>query len=140
MKSFTEAFINVNMRQKMSDIEILKAKINTAEYPELLASSYVDNKVKLQLFIPDDLSWFKGHFPEQPVLPGVVQVHWAGSFSKLLFENLTDFKGINHIKYKTMILPNTQLDQVLEYKTNKQQVVFTYQNGEELFSSGILQF
>ncbi len=124
----------------MLTVEALQQKLDSEGSPDILAIQQDDKTIELSLFVPENLSWFKGHYPEQPVLPGVVQVDWAGKFSQLLFEQLNNFRGINNLKYKSMVLPNTKLELVLEYKEDKQQVKFTYKNVDDTFSSAILQF
>lgn len=123
-----------------TSLESLQQKMQQVGSPELLSLEQSDNKISLSLFIPEDLSWFKGHFPEQAVLPGVVQLHWVGLFSQLLFDSLSTFKVVNNLKYKQMVLPNTELNLVLEYNADKQKVAFVYENEDERFSSGSLQF
>ena len=89
--------------------------------------------------VPKNLSWFKGHFPEQPVLPGVVQVNWASEIAQLLM-NVKEFRGINSLKFNSMILPDTKIVMSLKHNQETNNVKFTYKSGEILYSSGVLNF
>lgn len=35
------------------------------------------SELTVSLFLDPKLAWFKGHFPEQSILPGVAQIDWA---------------------------------------------------------------
>ena len=34
------------------------------------------SKVRLKISLPEDLLYFQGHFPDAPILPGIVQTDW----------------------------------------------------------------
>lgn len=118
----------------------LQAELSGRDWPQFIEWQWNNTSVILQLFIPDNTSWFTGHFPEQAVLPGVVQTHWAAELSKKLFAINGHFVKINNLKFKSVITPQTNLDLCLSYKSNKQLVSFQYQQDEKVFSSGSIEF
>ena len=89
--------------------------------------------------IPSNLSYFAGHFPDQAVLPGVVQVNWANELATKLF-NVEEFRGVNSLKFNSMILPETQVTLSLTLNPEKHTVKFSYKSDGTLFSSGVLIF
>lgn len=118
------------------------------EWPSLLGYSAIDHtenadekivNVEIQFHVPAELSWFVGHFPEQPVLPGVVQTHWAGELSRALFP-VGDFQQVNGLKFKSMILPDANVTLSLVFKAEKNSVAFRFENSSEVFTTGSLLF
>lgn len=110
------------------------------EWPDFLSIETSEDhlSISIQCLIPQDLKWFEGHYPEQPVLPGVVQVNWASELAQALFSTDTthEFKGINSLKFNTMILPNTTLSLNLKNNTATGSISFNYSNESDRFSSG----
>ena len=133
----------------------LWASFGQNEWPTLLDYSTAMNadtetiSVEIKCHVPADLSWFAGHFPEQPVLPGVVQTHWAGELSAVLFP-VGDFQQVNGLKFKSMILPDTHVILSLVFKAEKSNVAFRYESvlsehshsksSSEVFTTGSLLF
>lgn len=111
----------------------------TNEWPQVITQEATENGYCLQMAIDDKIHWFQGHFPQQAVLPGVVQVHWAASMIKHYFAIEENFSKVGNLKFKTMILPDTQLSLSLE-ASKPHSVKFHYYNDDNSFSSGTLYF
>ncbi len=95
---------------------------------------------ELQLSIPSNLEVFAGHFPEEPVLPGILQVHWAVALAEFCFDRaLGDgFNAMQGIKFNSMVLPSAELQLSLKLQDSK--LTFSYwQNGVK-YSNGSLVF
>ena len=103
------------------------------------AYQFEENTVTMELFIPKEISWFKGHFPEQAVLPGVVQSNWACELAQYCFD-LENFSKLSNLKFKSMILPEKTLQLKLVYKPEKHSVAFEYSDSTDTFSTGLLIF
>ncbi len=78
-------------------------------------------KVKATKYIKAEDFWFKGHFPEHPVTPGVLMIEMlaqAGCVAMLaLPENkgkLGLFAGIDKAKFKRQVVPGDKLDLEVE--------------------------
>ncbi|MBN4050557.1 hypothetical protein JYU13_00460 [Gammaproteobacteria bacterium AH-315-M22] len=123
-----------------SSIEALRARFSTDEWPEFLALQQNDLAITIHLSIPKSLQWFSGHFPENPILPGVVQTHWACELSKLLFAVTTPFEKITRLRFKTIVLPDAKLTLLLENKLDLKHVAFLYTCNEAVISSGNVKF
>ena len=96
--------------------------------------------VKIPMSIHRGITWFEGHFPEQPVLPGVVQVDWAARLSQRIFPALAAFTAIKNLKFKTVILPDVEISLVLTYNQAKHTVNFSYNDANDVYSSGVIVF
>ncbi len=121
--------------------EWLSAKAGALEWPVLLGGTFSEDntEAKFKLHVPANLHCFDGHFPNQPVLPGVMQIHWAGEVAKKVF-NLSGFTALQGSKFNGMVLPDTHLDLSLQYKPEKQSVKYAYTDGQTKFSVGSLVF
>ena len=136
----------------MTDItqDMLSDLFETKEMPTFLHVTCMKNdksiqqSVDIRLSVPRDLHWFAGHFPGTPVLPGIVQINWAGTLAKALFDDLAHFKKMTNVKFKRMIMPETELSLTLSRKWdqqhNTQQIKFSYFDQETVFSTGIFTF
>jgi predicted hotdog family 3-hydroxylacyl-ACP dehydratase len=87
-----------------------------------------------------DLVGFQGHFPGHPVLPGVVQIHWAAGFGAEAFGPLGAFCGLAQVKFHQTIGPGRIVDLCLAFDPARGQLRFACQGGPDLLSSGVLRF
>jgi len=94
--------------------------------------------VSLSVDVPADLVYLQGHFPGQPVLPGVVQIHWAIEHAAKQFGALGTFKGIEALKFHRIIEPGTDLSLELEFSGGK--LRFAYSSGQGVHSQGRILF
>jgi 3-hydroxymyristoyl/3-hydroxydecanoyl-(acyl carrier protein) dehydratase len=106
--------------------------------PVIISMSKADNVLDLLLFVPSTLSHFKGHFPEFPVLPGVLQLHWAALYGMREFNIKGHFSGIKKLKFHRVILPNTEL--TLQVVAHSNKLEFSYKTDQGIHSSGQLEF
>jgi 3-hydroxymyristoyl/3-hydroxydecanoyl-(acyl carrier protein) dehydratase len=79
---------------------------------------------------------FAGHFPDHPLLPGVVQLDWAMAFAARYLgvkdRAATDFQ----VKYRRVIPPEKRLRLELRVDREKGTLSFTYRCEGEIASSG----
>ncbi|MDP9938500.1 acyl-CoA synthetase family protein [Ectopseudomonas alcaliphila] len=96
-----------------------------------------DGEWLLQLQVPPDLAHFTGHFPQTPVLPGVVQVDWAQQLARQLIEHLPPrFAGMEVLKFQQLVRPGDTLQLSLRFDAERGKLYFAYRNGEAACSSG----
>lgn len=63
------------------------------------------SELTVSLFLDPKLAWFKGHFPEQSILPGVAQIDWARLYAaKIAAHNIC--KELPQIKFTLPLVPN----------------------------------
>lgn len=105
--------------------------------PERLGERQEDDQWHLELGVPVDLAHFSGHFPQTPVLPGVVQIDWAISLARQLIQNLPPrFQGMEVLKFQQLARPGDRLQLTLRFDAQRSKLHFSYRNGDAPCSSG----
>ncbi|HRE16018.1 MAG TPA: hydroxymyristoyl-ACP dehydratase [Rhodocyclaceae bacterium] len=109
--------------------------------PDILEEAVDGPRATFRLFLPADFVHFAGHFPGQPILPGVVQLDWAVRLGKRHFalprERFSQLKGL---KFTSPVLPETTLDLSLHWQADRQRLEFAYHAGDRACSSGQIVF
>jgi 3-hydroxymyristoyl/3-hydroxydecanoyl-(acyl carrier protein) dehydratase len=91
------------------------------------------------LEITPGLAWFHGHFPGNPILPGVVQLHWAVLISQSIFGFSVDPVEIKQLKFKSVVTPGGVLELTLT-RRDENIVEFGYSSLDLQHSQGRLIF
>lgn len=125
-----------------SPLAQLRTRFSTAHWPRFEHISRSENQYVIDISIDSDMYWLEGHFPQQPVVAGVVQTHWAGELAKYLFNAGDEFIRIDNLKFQQVILPGQSLQLLLDYLPTAETaaVKFRYLRGEVVFSEGKLVF
>lgn len=113
---------------------------DTRTLPRVLAAETDATGVRLQIKVPKELRYFPDHFPEFPLLPGVVQIGWAEHFGKIFFPIWAPFSHMEVIKFGKMIRPNDELHLSLEWREASGKLYFQYGAGSHAYSSGRLVY
>jgi 3-hydroxymyristoyl/3-hydroxydecanoyl-(acyl carrier protein) dehydratase len=106
--------------------------------PTILQIRHVKQGVEIDMSLPPDLFYFKGHFPTRPILPGVVQIDWVVRFAdSYLQTNIGSAQEFN-VKFKSIIEPNSVLTMVLTKSSDNRKLDFDYHDETGVMSSGSL--
>lgn len=112
---------------------------NNTGFPAIIGTQQDKSSVRLVLKIDPELHWFEGHFPGNPVLPGIVQLHWAATVAV----EYLGFKGvpaeIKRLKFKKIVVPPNEL-QLIVTKHGAAEAQFEFLSGGEQCSLGRLVF
>jgi acyl-coenzyme A synthetase/AMP-(fatty) acid ligase/3-hydroxymyristoyl/3-hydroxydecanoyl-(acyl carrier protein) dehydratase len=103
---------------------------------ELVAGSHY----QLILHIPDNLFYFAGHFPGNPILPGVVQTHWAVHYARELFSGLDDFLGLEAVKFQHIIQPGAVVTLDMQWHADREKLHFVYRSACGQHATGRILF
>jgi 3-hydroxymyristoyl/3-hydroxydecanoyl-(acyl carrier protein) dehydratase len=107
------------------------------QQPHVLSQHEADAQWLLELEVPLDLAHFTGHFPQTPVLPGVVQIDWAQHLARQLLPELPPrFCGMEVLKFQQLVRPGDRLQLTLRFDASRGKLYFAYRNGEAACSSG----
>lgn len=107
--------------------------------PRVLSHLVDNNGHRLLIEVTSELCWFEGHFPDKPILAGVVQLHWAVLLSKKLFR-LTGYpREVAKLKFQQLLIPPRVLEISL-YDSPTQQIRFRYTGQGRDYSQGRLNF
>jgi len=104
--------------------------------PQVLERLADNGEWSLQLAVPPDLVYFSGHFPDAPVLPGVVQVDWALSLGQQLLDLPGKFAGMEVLKFQQLVRPGDEIQLHLRFDPDRGKLYFAYRNDSATCSSG----
>ena len=108
------------------------------ELPEVLAREASETAAVIQLRVAPDLAVFAGHFPGQPILPGIVQVLWAQALAEQAFDLTAEqFLGLGRTKFKAPVRPGDSLTLTL---TVGRQIRFRFERDGETCTDGTLRY
>ncbi len=104
--------------------------------PRIVTIRSGDAAMELDLAIDADLAWFQGHFPEVPVLAGVVQLEWALDFARTYLGIATIAARQFQIKFKAVISPGDMVTLALRHHAAKGKLGFEYRRDQHICSVG----
>ena len=106
--------------------------------PEVLSSQSRPGRLALDLRVPESLACWPGHFPEQSIVPGVLQLQWA-------MEAIASWEGapprvsrIDALKFKSVLLPGQRAQLSVSRETNPDGYHFELRSEAVVFSTGRL--
>ncbi|WP_051362211.1 ApeI family dehydratase [Solimonas soli] len=94
--------------------------------------------VEIDLAVPAALPCFADHFPQQPMLPGVLQLGWAVRLAQRHFGIAGAMRQATQLKFQHPITPDVAL--TLRLSRGGDEVAFAYATPTHACSSGKLAF
>jgi 3-hydroxymyristoyl/3-hydroxydecanoyl-(acyl carrier protein) dehydratase len=110
------------------------------KHPEIVGLVRSEEQATLKLIVPEELLYFRGHFPGFAILPGVVQLDWAIQYGREHFALGAVFANAIRIKFRKPIRPNHQLTLSIKYVPARNCIYFDYADAEGACSSGQVGF
>ncbi len=116
----------------------LKTLFKPMLQPVVLSQSQNSDDYIWELEFPPELACFKGHFPTQPIYPGVGQIGFLQHFAKSIWSDLSWCQGYEQLKFQNLIRPYAVVQLKLARKEHK--VSFELRDSEQILASGRLLF
>ena len=104
--------------------------------PEVLNVRARPSGVALDLRVPATLGWFRGHFPDHPILPGVVQLAWVMAYARAHFDLDPAVERITALKFQRIIRPGAELELDLQWSSAGRCLDFQFRERAATCSSG----
>lgn len=95
---------------------------------------------RVRLRLDEKLLYFKGHFAEFALLPGVVQLDWAVELAQTLFDMPAGLSEVGPLKFRRPLVPGAEVDLVLERDPRRPRVAFRYVVAGDEHASGVLKW
>ncbi|MDR2863174.1 MAG: AMP-binding protein [Puniceicoccales bacterium] len=108
--------------------------------PQELLRERNGDSITLRFDLQPELLWFKGHFDNRPILPGVTQLHWAIQYAAEMPAPGLLFRRIEMIKFRNPLCPGDRVDLALRWDAATSLLHFTYSRSGEVASSGKVRF
>lgn len=97
-------------------------------------------EISATVTVAADSPWFAGHFPENPILPGIAQVAMASDLVSMLRQEKMLVNGLNRVKFRKPVGPGEVLHIRVVNDTARNSFLFQITSDEQLVSSGALTF
>lgn len=75
--------------------------------------------VERACIVPEDLSCFAGHFPGNPMVPGVLQVDWALDMVGEYLASVPEVSVIESLKFSTLLRPGNAFRLTVRFKAGR---------------------
>jgi len=93
-----------------------------------------------QVAVDGDWTWFRGHFPEDPILPGVAQLQMVLDLLAAHGEARAVLTGLGRIKFRRIVRPGEVLDIAVSPPDDEHRRRFSITCGNDTVCSGTMLF
>jgi 3-hydroxyacyl-[acyl-carrier-protein] dehydratase len=99
------------------------------------------NKIEALAYVPTDSSWFLGHFPNEPILPGIALIYMAQQAiiqdAAAKGEEIT-FEALKRVRFTQPVRPGESLKVNLNSEEAGEETLFTFKvaHGQNIVCSG----
>lgn len=105
-------------------------------HPSILKQFITKEKIELDLIFSKDHIFFKGHFDNFPIFPGIAQLHYVIFFIKEFSDKNISIVNFKKIKFSKAIFPEENLSlNIIKQKNNSFAFLFKADEND-IHSSG----
>lgn len=127
--------VPANKRGKIDKEKIEKIFSVNFSFPVILDKKITENSLTYKLFFYKEAEFYKGHFPNFPITPGVAQLYLAEFLCKNFFLDYIKIKQVKKLKFSNIINPDSVIN--LELEKINDNIKFKYFDSEKTYSSAI---
>jgi 3-hydroxymyristoyl/3-hydroxydecanoyl-(acyl carrier protein) dehydratase len=109
-----------------------------SDMPNIAGREIGVDEARFDLELNPDLRWFDGHFPGQPILPGVAQLHIASSLAEEAWGIVATGSEMSRIKFRHIMQPGDIVTLML-VRNGTDRLDFRYLQGDEVMASGAIK-
>ena len=82
--------------------------------------------------------WFSGHFPDNPILPGIAQLKMVADLIAASRDDAVCIRGLSRIKFRKIVRPGEPLDIYATIDKGNDQYAFRITSSNEEVCSGMM--
>ncbi len=113
-------------------------------YPKLLSRLQhrfmTTSDFTLSCSIETGSKWFQGHFPDNPILPGIAQLKFVADLVTTSEKETLQMTGVSRVKFRRIVRPQDRLDIAVSREKKGQRYQFSITCGDEDVCSGRMYF
>jgi acyl-CoA synthetase (AMP-forming)/AMP-acid ligase II/3-hydroxymyristoyl/3-hydroxydecanoyl-(acyl carrier protein) dehydratase len=94
------------------------------------------NAAEIRIELTPDMIWFEGHFPNQPVLAGIAQIHIAALWAEHVWGWRPAGGRLSHVKFRRILRPGEVV--LLRLQRAAPRLKYSYQLGDIIASEGTI--
>ena len=122
----------------MKPAGVEEALVEQKLQPETVAERCSADRCEVDLRVPTDLSCWPGHFPDQPLVPGVLQVDWVMRSIERWLDRTMALRTVEALKFKTPLYPGEELTLRIDGSSEGDRFQFQLAAEGRIFSQGRL--
>jgi 3-hydroxymyristoyl/3-hydroxydecanoyl-(acyl carrier protein) dehydratase len=84
--------------------------------------------------------WFSGHFPDDPILPGIAQLKMVADLIAISRKDASYMTGLSRIKFRKIVRPGEPLDIHATHGKIQNQYAFRISSSDKEICSGMMFF
>jgi 3-hydroxymyristoyl/3-hydroxydecanoyl-(acyl carrier protein) dehydratase len=101
------------------------------------------NEIEVLAYVPTDSPWFVGHFPGEPILPGIALIHMAEQAIIRHTEKRSEqvkFSALRRVRFTQPVRPGETLSLSISGEEVSEETLFSFKvaNKENIVCSGLI--
>jgi hypothetical protein len=97
-----------------------------------------DREAEIDIRLDPAMTWFGGHFPGEPILPGVAEIHLAVVWSRRVWNWSPSSAMLTRVKFHRILRPEDRTRLTLKRDTARDRLSFRFTVGDTVAGEGIV--